>query len=70
MEAVRKVFGVFGGVLGTHGRGLRGKFNFVDTYVTTYYKPLPPKKYFPCTPYLFNKMLFSVSSQQKTRSIF
>jgi hypothetical protein len=42
----------------THGVFLKvfgGKFNFVDTYVTTYYKPLPPKKYFARTPYLSNK---------------
>jgi hypothetical protein len=38
--------------------------------VTTYYKPLPPKKYFARTPYLFNKTLFSVSSQIKTTFIF
>jgi hypothetical protein len=55
------------GEIGLRGRGfLEGKFNFVDTYVTTYYKPLPPKKYFRCTPDLSNKLLFSVSSQQKT----
>jgi len=42
----------------------------VDTHVTTYYKPLPPKKYFPLAPYQLNKTLFSVSSQIKTTFIF
>jgi hypothetical protein len=46
----------------THGVFLKvffgGKLDYVDTYVTTYYKPLPPKKYFPRTPYQLNKLLF------------